>query len=215
MTFKQEAACQTLPMELMFPGTTKQFTDKQYWEVHNLCKECPVNLDCLIYSLENDLEYGIYALPERVRRRIKAKDVNDLKNILKETYKTLDIIEPEFNKDGSLKNKRCLKCNRKTRGFAKDNTNWGARLHYCVACHIEMKNNKQSDKLLDREKPSKSRPEFNNYGHLISKICTKCEVRKIANEFSKRPQGIGEKTSWCKACTRKNLENWQKKQKNK
>jgi len=132
-----------------------------------------------------------------------------VKNILKETYKTLDIIEPEFNKDGSLKNKRCLKCNRKTRGFAKDNTNWGARLHYCVACHIEMKNNKQSDKLLDREKPSKSRPEFNNYGHLISKICTKCEVRKIANEFSKRPQGIGEKTSWCKACTRKNLENWQ------
>jgi len=215
MDFKQEAACNTMPMELFFPGTHKKYTDKQYWDIHTLCKQCPVNVECLAYALENDLSNGTYALPERVRKRIKAKDYKELEHILTETYKTLDIIEPEFDNKGKLKQKRCLKCNRKTRGFAIDTTNWGGRIHYCVACHIEMKNNKQSDKLLDREKPSKSRPEFNNYGQLISKICTKCEVRKVANEFSKRPQGIGNKTSWCKACTRKNLENWQKKQRNK
>jgi len=58
-------------------------------------------------------------------------------------------------------------------------------------------------------------PEFDSYGQLVSKCCTKCGERKIAEEFSKRPQGIGGKTSWCKACTRKNLEIWQEKQKNK
>ena len=58
-------------------------------------------------------------------------------------------------------------------------------------------------------------PEFDSYGQLVTKRCTKCWERKIANEFSRRPQGIGGKTSWCKACTRKNLEIWQEKQKNK
>ena len=80
---------------------------------------------------------------------------------------------------------------------------------------LSYRNTKQQTsryKLLDREKPSKSRPEFDSYGQLVSKCCTKCGERKIAQEFSKRPQGIGGKTSWCKACTRKNLELWQQKQ---
>ena len=55
-------------------------------------------------------------------------------------------------------------------------------------------------------------PDFDNHGQLVSKRCTKCWERKIANEFSKRPQGIGGKTSWCKLCTRKNLEQWQARQ---
>ncbi len=36
---------------------------------------------------------------------------------------------------------------------------------------------------------------------------------KIAVNFIRGPQGIGGKTSWCNACTRKNVEIWQEKQK--
>ena len=214
MTWQNRALCNEMPTNLFFPGTDER-TDKQYWETHSICRDCPVNIDCLEYALEQDLEYGLYCLPERVRRRFKSKPPTDLEKTMEETFTTLDIIEAEFDYYGKLKKKRCLRCNRKTRGFHKDNENWGGRSHICVSCHIEIQNNKQVDKLLDREKPSKSRPEFDSYGQLVSKCCTKCGERKIADEFSKRPQGIGGKTSWCKACTRKNLEIWQEKQKNK
>ena len=206
------ASCKDMSTDLFFPNTVNGYTDKQYWDVHTVCRECPVRVDCVVHSLENDLEYGIYGLPERVRKRIKAKTYDDIAKLIDETFTTLDIIEPTFKKSGELDQKRCLKCNRITRGYAKDGTNWGGRSHYCVSCHILMSKNKQKDKLLDREKPSKSMPVFSNHGELVSKKCTKCLVRKESKDFSKRPQGIGQRTSWCKECTRKNLEKWQKKQ---
>ena len=86
-----------------------------------MCRECPVNIDCLEYALEQDLEYGLYCLPERVRRRFKTKSPIDLYKTMQETFTTLDIIEAEFDYYGNLKKKRCLRCNRKTRGFYKDN----------------------------------------------------------------------------------------------
>ena len=46
-----------MPINLFFPGTDNR-TDKQYWETHTMCRECPVNIDCLTYALEQDLEYG-------------------------------------------------------------------------------------------------------------------------------------------------------------
>ena len=201
-----------MPTHLFFPGTDER-TDKQYWETHSICRDCPVNLQCLLFALDEDLEYGLYCLPERVRRRFKTKPPADIKKTMQETFTTIDIIEAEFDYHGKLIKKRCLRCNRKTRGFYKDYENWGGKSHICVSCHIEIQNNKQVDKLLDREKPSKSRPEFDSYGQLVSKHCTRCNIRKDAIAFSKRPQGIGGKTSWCKECARKNLEIWQQKQK--
>ena len=61
-----------MPINLFFPGTDNR-ADKQYWETHTICKQCPVNIDCLEYALDQDLEYGLYCLPERVRRRFKTK----------------------------------------------------------------------------------------------------------------------------------------------
>ena len=84
---------------------------------------------------------------------------------MQETFTTLDIIEAEFDYHGKLVKKRCLRCNRKTRGFAKDNENWGAKSHICVSCHIEIQNNKQVDKLLDRENQV-SQDEFDSYGRM-------------------------------------------------
>lgn len=213
MGWQDEALCKTLPNAMFFPNTDPKITDQQLWEAHKVCRECPVNYECLIEAVNEEYEYGLFCLPERVRKRFRTKPPTDLEKTMNETFKTIEIIEPKFDKNGRLDKKRCLRCNRMTRGYAKDFGNWGGRSHICVSCHIEIQNNKQADKLLDREKPSKSMPEFNNHGQLVSKRCTKCWTRKEANEFSKRPQGIGGKTSWCKLCTRKNLEEWQKKQK--
>jgi|TARA_B100001939_G_C16696940_1_gene511162 hypothetical protein len=212
MTWRNRASCLNIPTNIFFPGTDKQ-TDKRYWDTHTMCRECPVNVDCLADALNNNYEIGLFCMPERVRRRFKAKPPQNLFITMRETFTTLDIIAAEFNKDGSLLRKRCLRCNRKSKGFPKDFQNWGGRSHICVSCHIAISNNKQADKLLDREKPSKALPEFDSHGQLITKKCTKCWERKEADQFSKRPQGIGGKTSWCKACTRKNLEQWVARQK--
>jgi len=212
MEWRNRANCNNLPTIIFFPGT-KECTDKQYWEAHVICRECPVNVECLQEALNMDYEYGAFAVPERVRRRFKAKPPSDLTKTLNETYTTLDIIEAEFNHHGELVRKRCLRCNRKTKGYPNDNDSWGGSAHICVSSHIKIRYNKQSENQLDREKPSKSMPEFDSHGQLVTKRCTKCWERKIADEFSRRPQGIGGKTSWCKACTRKNLEIWQEKQK--
>ena len=213
MGWQENALCRTLPTAMFFPKTDPEITDQQLWEAHNTCRDCPVNYDCLAEALNGEYEFGLFCLPERVRKRFRTKAPVDLYKTMLETFKTIEIIAPVFDKYGKLLRKRCLRCNRVTRGFAKDTSNWGGRSHICVSCHIQITNNKQADKLLDREKPSKSMPDFDNYGQLVSKRCTKCWERKVASEFSKRPQGIGGKTSWCKLCTRKNLEQWQARQK--
>ena len=41
-------------------------------------------------------------------------------------------------------------------------------------------------------------PTFNNKGELI----------KNSKDFTKRAKGIGQRTSWCKVCLNKNLQNW-------
>ena len=92
MTWQNRALCNEMPTNLFFPGTDER-TDKQYWETHSICRDCPVNIDCLEYALEQDLEYGLYCLPERVRRRFKSKPPTDLVKTMEETFTTLDIIE--------------------------------------------------------------------------------------------------------------------------
>ena len=101
MTWQNRALCNNMPTNLFFPGTDKR-TDKQYWETHLICRECPVNIDCLEYALNQDLEYGLYCLPERVRRRLRSKPPKDLQATMEETFTTLDIIEAEFDNKGKL-----------------------------------------------------------------------------------------------------------------
>tara|TARA_R100000742_G_C4262018_1_gene79824 strand:- start:46 stop:702 length:657 start_codon:yes stop_codon:yes gene_type:complete len=213
MSWTDRAACKHVNNDWFFITNSTKITDKQYWNIHLLCRDCPVNKECLTMAIKEDYKFGIFALPERVRRRFKNKIDSKLKSKLKETYKTLDIINPTFDKEERLVSKRCLKCNRHSRGFYKDYENWGGKSHICVSCHISNENNKHVDKFLDREKPSKAEPEFDSHGRLISKRCTKCWKRKKAERFSKRPRGIGGKTSWCRVCVRKNLEIWQEKKK--
>ena len=197
--------------DIFFPSKGN-ITDKQYWQASLICRECPVNVECLTEALNSNISNGLFCLPERVRKRFKNKKINNIANTINETFKTIDIIDPTFDNKGKLIKKRCLRCNRYCKGYATDFENWGAKSHICVSCYIEIQNNKHIDKLLEIEKkPSKSMPEFDNHGILISKKCTKCWKRKEAKEFTKRPKGIGMKTSWCKVCLNKNLQDWHNK----
>ena len=54
-------------------------------------------------------------------------------------------------------------------------------------------------------------PEFDDHGILLNKKCTKCWKRKDSKDFTKRPKGIGSRTSWCKVCLNKNLQDWHNK----
>ena len=47
---------------------------------------------------------------------------------------------------------------------------------------------------------SAAAPVYNEWGALTSKVCSKCNERKAATEYSKRDKGIGGLKSWCKAC---------------
>jgi len=213
MEWVNQANCNGIDNNLFINPNRDKYTDKNIWNANTLCRDCEVNIDCLTYALDQDLEYGLYALPERIRRRIRKKD--NLKKYMLDTFKTMDVIDPSFTNKGALVKKRCLRCHRYAKGFSKDNSNWGGYSHICVSCYINIKDKKRVDKLLDRDKASQSMPVFDSYGVLESKRCTKCWDRQEANGFSNRPAGIGGKTSWCKSCTRENLKKWLDKQKDK
>jgi len=208
MSWRDRAACIDIKTDIFFPNDGS-LTDKQYWQAALICNECPVNAECLQEAINKKTTQGTFCFPERVRKRFKNKKLTNIQVTIKETFKIIEIMDPTFNNKGKLIKKRCLRCNRYCKGFAADHENWGAKSHICVSCYIEIENNKHIDKLLEIEKkPSKSMPEFDNHGILISKKCTKCWERKEANEFTKRPKGIGNKTSWCKDCLNKNLQDW-------
>lgn len=211
MKWLNRASCKDVDTNLFINPSRRKYSDLNIWNAYKMCRECPVNIDCLTYALDNDLEYGLYALPERVRRRIRKK--SDLNKYMLDTFKTMDVIEPAFDNKGKLLRKRCLRCHRLVKGYSKDNSNWGGFNHICISCYISIKDKKRVDKLLDRDKASQSMPIFDSYGNLESKRCTKCWVRQDANSFSNRPAGIGGKTSWCKGCTRDNLKKWLDKKK--
>ena len=91
MDWRNRASCINIPTNIFFPGTDKQ-TDKRYWDTHTMCRECPVNVDCLAEALNHNIEIGLYCMPERVRRRFKAKPPKNLYISMRETFTTLDII---------------------------------------------------------------------------------------------------------------------------
>ena len=206
MEWLNRANCKDLDTNLFINPNRHKYTDQDIWKANTLCRECPVNVRCLEYALKGDLEYGLYALPERVRRRIREQ--SKLVSYMLKTFKTMDVIDPKFDAKGKLLKKRCLRCNRYVKGFSKDNSNWGGYNHICISCYINTKDKKRVDKLLDRDKASQSMPIFDNHGVLESKRCTKCHKRQPADNFSNRKAGIGGKTSWCKKCTLANLKKW-------
>jgi len=146
MEWLNRAACKDLDTNIFINPSRKKYSDQDLWATNLMCRECPVNIKCLTKALDDDLEYGLYGLPERVRRRIRSKD--NLKAYMVNTFKTIDVIDPTFNKDGKLVKKRCLRCHRYVKGYIKDNANWGGFNHICVSCYMNTKDKKRVDKLL-------------------------------------------------------------------
>ena len=100
MGWQDKALCKTLPNAMFFPNTDSNVTDQQLWDAHKACRDCPVNYECLAEALNGEYEYGLFCLPERVRKRFRTKAPEDLQTTMEETFKTIEIIAPAFDKRG-------------------------------------------------------------------------------------------------------------------
>lgn len=70
-SWRADAACADTDAELMFSTAADQQLIKQ------ICRRCPVATECLIESLENQIQYGVWGgLTERERRILLRKHPN-------------------------------------------------------------------------------------------------------------------------------------------
>ena len=208
--WREYALCQEQPYELYFPQKRKnktKYTNRNYYEAQELCLHCPVKFECLAFAVSNKLSFGTFCLPATERKKIKI--TTDLKSFIKKVVQRRDIMETKFNPDGSLLNKRCVQCHRKTKHFYFDAGGWSALRNQCVDCAIEIQQNKKSY----HRRYSESNPKFDEWGVLISKVCTKCKERNKADQYAKRVAGIGGRTSWCRKCVAFHTKQWEIKNK--
>lgn len=208
--WREYALCQDQPYELYFPQKRKnktKYSPRNYYEAQELCVYCPVKYECLSYAVSNKLTFGTFCLPATERKKIKI--TTDLKSFLVKVIHRRDIMETQFNPDGSLANKRCVQCHRKTKHFYFDAGGWGALRNQCVDCAIEIQQNKKSY----HRRYSESNPKFDSWGVLVSKVCTKCKKRNKTDQYAKRVAGIGGRTSWCRKCVAKHTKEWEVKNK--
>lgn len=71
VNWRADAACADLDAELMFATAADQHQMKR------VCRRCPVISDCLIESLDNRIEFGVWGgLTERERRVLLRKYPN-------------------------------------------------------------------------------------------------------------------------------------------
>ena len=70
MNWRNRAACLDMNTDIFFPSKGN-ITDKQYWQASLICRECPVNAECLTEALNSNISNGLFCLPERVRKRFK------------------------------------------------------------------------------------------------------------------------------------------------
>ena len=141
--WREYALCQDKPYELYFPQKRKnktKYTNRNYYEAQELCLHCPVKFECLAFAVSNKLSFGTFCLPATERKKIKI--TTDLKSFIKKVVQRRDIMETKFNPDGSLLNKRCVQCHRKTKHFYFDAGGWSALRNQCVDCAIEIQQNK-------------------------------------------------------------------------
>lgn len=69
--WRADAACADIDAELMFSTAAEQHAIKR------VCRRCPVIAECLIESLENRIQFGVWGgLTERERRVLLRKHPN-------------------------------------------------------------------------------------------------------------------------------------------
>jgi hypothetical protein len=66
-SWMRSAACANVDAELFFPATSRQPAT----EAKQICAACPVQAECLEYSLVNEEEFGVWGgLTEKERRQL-------------------------------------------------------------------------------------------------------------------------------------------------
>ncbi len=70
MGWQENALCRTLPHAMFFPKTDPEITDKQLWDAHNTCRDCPVNYDCLAEALVCFVYQNVYAKDLEQKRQL-------------------------------------------------------------------------------------------------------------------------------------------------
>jgi hypothetical protein len=197
------AACAGLNTSLFFPSTPRQHTDFEYFESHLICSGCPVMVECVATSVIRDDDQGFMGIPGLNRQKM---DLNsDVKKSIDRAFVEFNNLEPQFARDGRLISRRCVSCYRRVNKIPVNGNDWGGRQSRCATCIVE---NKKAG-----VRQSTAAPIFNEWGSLISKVCSKCKVRKSGDEYSVREKGIGGLKSWCKSCMVTYEKSWRKKKK--
>lgn len=204
--WRDQALCQDQDFDLYFPQKHKnktKYTSKHYYEAQLLCEYCPVKFECLSYSVQNRLTSGTFCLPATERKKIKA--TTNIYEFYQKVIKRRNNMDTKFKHDGSLDSKKCVQCHRVTRHYYFDSGGWSALRNNCVDCAISIQQNKKTY----HRRYSESDPKFDNWGSLLSKVCTKCNKRNPANQYAKRVAGIGGRTSWCRKCVAHNTKEYE------
>ena len=202
-TWFTDAACLNSETDLFFPQSNKKNTDFQLYETHYLCKDCPVIKECTATAVIRKDNEGVMGVPAAKRRKM---DMNSIvTNSIKRAFNEFENLEPEFNRKGRLVSRRCCSCYRRVKKIPINVLDWGGRQSKCAECLIK---NKRAS-----VKQSTASPVFNEWGYLVSKVCSRCSTRKKAHEFSKRDKGIGGVKSWCRGCMVAYEKTWREKRK--
>ena len=117
-----------------------------------------------------------------------------------------DNMDFKFQDNGLLESKRCVQCHRHSKMFYFDSGGGAGLRSQCVSCAIQTEQKKKAY----HRRYSESKPRFDSWGRLKSKICTKCKKRSKEDNFAKRVQGIGGRTSWCRRCVADHTKKWEK-----
>ena len=194
------AACAGLRTSLFFPSTPREHTDFEYYESHLICLGCPVMAECVASSVIREDDQGFMGIPGVARQKLNLN--SDVPKAIKRSFIEFNNLEPQFARDGHLISRRCVSCYRRIKKIPINNNDWGGRQSKCAECLI---NNKKAG-----VRQSSAAPIFNEWGSLDSKICSKCNERKKATEYSARDKGIGGLKSWCKSCMVLYEKDWRK-----
>lgn len=72
-SWRDLAVCESLPIETQkafFGEADGVSTEKQHEKARTYCYTCPVQIDCLIYCIESDTDFGVWGgLTESQRKR--------------------------------------------------------------------------------------------------------------------------------------------------
>jgi len=194
----ERAACNGLQTSLFFATTPREHSDFEYFESHYICMGCPVIRECVATAVVRNDDQGFMGIPGVNRQKMDLH--SDVDKTIKRAFTEFRNLEPQFNRNGRLLSRRCVACYRRVNKIPINTNDWGGRQSKCADCLL---NNKKSG-----IKQSFAAPVFNEWGALINKVCSKCEKRKGADEFSKRDKGIGGLKSWCKSCMVLNEKAW-------